>query len=84
MAAALRISAICAVSMDSALSVKSKASRVAEPRPNRASGFGAAGSVVALLLWVYYSAQIFFFGAEFTHQFALRFGSLRRYRRLLL
>ncbi|CCE24232.1 YihY/virulence factor BrkB family protein [Methylotuvimicrobium alcaliphilum] len=41
------------------------------------SGFGAAGSVIALLLWVYYSAQIFFFGAEFTRQFALRFGSLR-------
>jgi membrane protein len=49
-----------------------------------ASSFGAAGSLVALLLWIYYSAQIFFFGAEFTHQFALRFGSLRRYRRLLL
>jgi len=42
------------------------------------SGFGAAGSVIALLLWVYYSAQIFFFGAEFTRQFALRFGSLRQ------
>jgi len=42
-----------------------------------ASGFGAAGSVVALLLWVYYSAQIFFLGAEFTRQYALRFGSLK-------
>jgi len=42
-----------------------------------ASGFGAAGSVVALLLWVYYSAQIFFLGAEFTRQYALRFGSLQ-------
>ena len=42
-----------------------------------ASSFGAAGSVIALLLWVYYSAQIFFFGAEFTRQYALRFGSLR-------
>jgi len=41
------------------------------------SSFGAAGSVIALLLWVYYSAQIFFFGAEFTRQYALRFGSLR-------
>jgi membrane protein len=41
------------------------------------SSFGAAGSVIALLLWVYYSAQIFFFGAEFTRQFALQFGSLR-------
>jgi membrane protein len=43
-----------------------------------ASSFGAAGSVVALLLWVYYSAQIFFLGAEFTKQYALEFGSLRR------
>jgi len=42
-----------------------------------ASGFGAAGSVIALLLWVYYSAQIFFLGAEFTRQYTLRFGSLR-------
>jgi membrane protein len=31
-----------------------------------ASGFGAAASVVVLLLWVYYSAQIFLLGAEFT------------------
>ena len=45
-----------------------------------ASSFGAAGSVIALLLWVYYSAQIFYFGAEFTRQYALRVGSLRRYR----
>lgn len=42
-----------------------------------ASGYGAAGSIVALLLWVYYSAQIFFLGAEFTRQYALWFGSLR-------
>ena len=42
-----------------------------------ASGFGAAGSIIALLLWVYYSAQIFFLGAEFTRQYALRFGSLQ-------
>jgi len=42
-----------------------------------ASSFGAAGSIVALLLWVYYSAQIFFLGAEFTRQYALRLGSLR-------
>jgi membrane protein len=41
-----------------------------------ASSFGAAGSLVALLLWVYYSAQIFFLGAEFTRQYALAFGSL--------
>lgn len=42
-----------------------------------ASSYGAAGSVVAMMLWVYYSAQIFFFGAELTHQYALQFGSLR-------
>src|SRR5205085_210477 len=39
--------------------------------------YGAAGSIVALLLWIYYSAQIFFFGAEFTRQYALWFGSLK-------
>jgi membrane protein len=42
-----------------------------------ASGFGAAGSVVALLVWVYYSAQIFFLGAQFTRQYALWLGSLQ-------
>ena len=42
-----------------------------------ASSFGAAGSLIALLLWVYYSAQIFFLGAEFTRQYALSFGSFR-------
>jgi membrane protein len=42
-----------------------------------ATSFGAAGSMVALLLWVYYSAQIFFLGAEFTRQYALNLGSLR-------
>ncbi|TWG87483.1 membrane protein [Cupriavidus gilardii J11] len=46
-----------------------------------ASSYGAAGSVVALMLWVYYSAQIFFFGAELTHQYALQFGSLREHGR---
>ena len=35
------------------------------------SAYGAAGSIMALLVWVYYSAQIFFFGAEFTHISAL-------------
>ena len=42
-----------------------------------ASSFGAAGSLIALLLWVYYSAQIFFLGAEFARQYALQLGSLR-------
>lgn len=40
-----------------------------------ASSYGAAGSVVALMLWIYYSAQIFFFGALVTRQYALLFGS---------
>jgi len=48
-----------------------------------ASSFGAAGSLIALLLWVYYSAQIFFLGAEFTRQYALAFGSLRTETRRL-
>jgi len=42
-----------------------------------ASGFGVGASLIALLLWVYYSAQVFFLGAEFTRQYALQFGSLR-------
>lgn len=37
--------------------------------------FGAAGSLVVLLLWIYYSAQILFFGAEFTQVYARRYGS---------
>lgn len=45
-----------------------------------ASSFGAAGSLIALLLWVYYSAQIFFLGAEFTRHYALWFGSLQEER----
>lgn len=39
------------------------------------SVFGAAGSLVVLLLWIYYSAQILFFGAEITWTFAQKFGS---------
>jgi membrane protein len=42
------------------------------------NSFGAAGSLIALLLWVYYSAQIFFLGAEFARQYALQMGSLRK------
>lgn len=40
-----------------------------------ASLYGAAGSLVVLLLWVYYSAQILLFGAEFTCVYANRYGS---------
>ena len=40
-----------------------------------ASSYGAAGALVIVLLWIYYSAQIFLFGAEFTKAFAKRHGS---------
>ncbi len=40
-----------------------------------ASAYGAAGSFVVLLLWVYYSAQIFLLGAEFTYSYAYEHGS---------
>lgn len=38
------------------------------------STYGAAGSFVAVVVWIYYSAQIFFFGAEFTHVYAEAHG----------
>jgi membrane protein len=44
-------------------------------RSGLASTFGAAGSVVVLVVWVYYAAQIFFFGAEMTQAYARRHGS---------
>ncbi|NBC16044.1 MAG: YihY family inner membrane protein [Bacteroidetes bacterium] len=39
------------------------------------SAYGAAGSLVVLLLWIYYSTLIFFFGAEVTQVYARRYGS---------
>jgi membrane protein len=39
--------------------------------------YGAAGSLVIVLVWVYYSAQVLFLGAEFTRAYAYRFGSMR-------
>lgn len=39
------------------------------------SGYGAASSVVVVLVWVYYSAQIFLVGAEFTRAYAYMYGS---------
>lgn len=46
-------------------------------RSGVASVFGAAASLVVLMLWVYFSAQIFLFGAEITSVYAHRHGSLR-------
>jgi len=42
-----------------------------------ASSYGAAGSLVILLFWVYYSAMLLYLGAEFTHVYSLRRGSRR-------
>jgi len=39
------------------------------------SSYGAAGSVVVLITWIYYSAQIFFYGSLFTHEYAMKLGS---------
>ncbi len=44
-------------------------------RPGVESAFGAAGALVVILLWVYYAAQILFFGAEFTKAYANKYGS---------
>ena len=46
-------------------------------RTGRASVYGAAASLVVLLLWVYYSAQILLVGAEFTEVYSRRYGSRR-------
>jgi membrane protein len=39
------------------------------------STYGAAGSIILVLLWVYYSSLIFFLGAEFTQTYATQYGS---------
>ena len=44
-------------------------------RSGVASSYGAAGSLIVLLLWVYYSSQIVFFGAELTQVYANRYGA---------
>lgn len=44
-------------------------------RSNVGSTYGAAGSLVVLLLWVYFSSMILFFGAEFTKAYAVQFGN---------
>src|SRR5207237_3674775 len=47
-----------------------------------ASSYGAAGSLIVVLLWVYYSAQILFFGAEVTQVYARKHGSMREEERI--
>ncbi|MBL8130717.1 MAG: YihY/virulence factor BrkB family protein [Anaerolineae bacterium] len=47
-------------------------------RSNFSSVFGAAGSLTAILVWIYYSAQILLFGAEFTEVWARNYGSYIR------
>jgi membrane protein len=44
-------------------------------RGTTTSAYGAAGSLMAILIWVYYSAQILFFGAELTQTYAATYGS---------
>lgn len=44
-------------------------------KTNVASTYGTAGSLVVLLVWIYYSSVILYFGAEFTKAYALRYGS---------
>ena len=46
------------------------------------STFGAAGALVLVILWVYYSSQVFFLGAEFTKEYAIRHGSCKNDMRL--
>ncbi len=46
-------------------------------RSDLASGYGAAGSLIVVFVWVYYSAQIFLLGAEFTWIYARTFGSMQ-------
>jgi membrane protein len=47
-------------------------------RASFSSMYGAAASIVVLIAWVYYSAQIFFLGAEFTREFSRRHGTHKR------
>lgn len=47
-------------------------------RASFSSTYGAAASAIVLAVWVYYSSQVFFLGAEFTRAFARRYGSGRK------
>jgi membrane protein len=41
------------------------------------AAYGSAGALVVILLWLYYTSQIFFFGVELTYTYSHEFGSLR-------
>lgn len=45
---------------------------------NITSAYGTAGSLISILIWLYYSGQIFFFGAEFTRAYAVKNTEARR------
>lgn len=45
-------------------------------RSNFGTSYGSAGSLVILLLWIYYSSIILYFGAEFTKAYAIKYGSV--------
>ena len=44
-------------------------------KSNVGSTYGTAGSLVVLLVWIYYSSFILYFGAEFTKAYAIKYGS---------
>lgn len=44
---------------------------------NVSAAYGSAGALVVILLWIYYTSQIFFFGVELTHAYSHQLGSLR-------
>ncbi len=46
------------------------------------SVFGAAGTLIILLLWIYYSVQIFFFGASLTYVYSERYGYVKKHKNL--
>ena len=49
--------------------------QVRRPASHSASAYGAAASIITLLLWIYYSSLILLFGAEFTKAYAENWGS---------
>jgi membrane protein len=44
------------------------------------NSYSSAGAMIVLMLWIYYSATILYFGAEFTKAYALKYGAVIRVR----